>query len=97
MILALNIDRRHLDAGQRAVFALRYERYYADAVPEPVKGEAGKYVPAGETEKLDSAERPWERQSTAKAARATGKGTIVSTRARPTEISPKMTGRRRPP
>jgi protein gp37 len=74
MILALNLDRRHLNQAQRALIARAYERYYADAVPAPVRDETGKYVSAGETEGPDLVPRTDDpsTRSAAKAAKVTG-------------------------
>ena len=71
MILALNLDRRHLDPTQRAGIASKYLEYYEAAVPPPVRDASGKYVSAGETETPDLEDR-LSRESAAKAAKVTG-------------------------
>ena len=71
MILALNLDRRHLDAGQRAVFALRYERYYAEvAKDEESVRKSG--VPVSKATTPGPEESRLERESAARAAKAAG-------------------------
>lgn len=81
LIVSMNMARRQLNPGQRALMALEYERYYAAAQPKGRPAESPpKVIPAAKETRADlPAQNEWveppdreERRSRERAAKAVG-------------------------
>lgn len=56
-IISSNLKRRHLTIGQKSFIGLEYEAYFAEATPEPKRGENGRFtgVPVPAPRSVDKA------------------------------------------
>lgn len=74
LIVSKNLARRQLSAGQKALMALEYELYYAEATKDgrPIGDTAKSATTDSKKTHADLHESPWERQSVSRAAKAVG-------------------------